>query len=262
MKVGARFLGGFLLAFLLLANGLAFAEEEKPSAEFAVDALSQYVWRGFGLSDDSLVLQPSMTVSYRGFYANFWGNYDTDQDTDGKAKWNETDFTFGYTYDRLPHGLSLDLGSIYYALDGTDDSFEVFVGLSATCPVTGAALGIKVYRELSHYPAWWVELSAGKDFLLAWQGSIFSISASAMYLNSKDEGAYPEIDDPGDEFSGWLYLQLGAELAIPLSQYFTLTPKVYYTFSPSSDADDLIQEVSWDRHHDHFYGGVSLSFSF
>jgi len=258
---------GFVVFGLWLFAGGVRAEEAKPSADFTVDVLSQYVWRGFGLSDDSVVIQPSMTVSYLGAYVNLWGNYDTDRNNehdpslDG-SDWNETDFTFGYTYDKLPYGMSLDVGGIYYALDGSDDSFELFAGLSATCPKTGINFGLTIYRELSHYPGTWYELSAGRDFELPWHKATLSLSASAMYLDSDDEGAYHDPDDPNDEFSGWLYLQLGAEASIPFGQYFTVTPKVYYSFSLSDDADDLLEDSSWDNHHDHFFGGVSVSFSF
>ncbi len=251
-----------MLVFAVLLSTFPVRAEEKPSADLSVDVLSQYVWRGFALSNDSVVIEPSMTVSYLGFYVNFWGNYDTDQDTNDEAKWNETDFTFGYTYDQLPYDLALDVGGIYYALDGTKDSFEIFLGLSGTCPVTGASLGLTVYREISHYPAWWVELSAGKDFALPWRESTLSLSASAMYLDSKDNGAYPDPDDPGDEFSGWLYLQLGVEVSVPLGQYFSLTPKVYYNFALTGDAKDLLSDGSWDNNHDHFYGGINLDFAF
>lgn len=58
-------------------GGLAMAEEDKPTANLAVSALSKYVWRGFELSKDSIVLQPSATVAYKGFSANVWGNEDT-----------------------------------------------------------------------------------------------------------------------------------------------------------------------------------------
>ena len=56
------------------------AEEkvEVPSADASVAFLSKYVWRGFELSDDSIVIQPSMTVAYKGFGMNLWGNLDTD----------------------------------------------------------------------------------------------------------------------------------------------------------------------------------------
>ncbi len=253
---------GIWLLMVMVALGSGVRAEDKPSADFSTDILSQYVWRGFALSDDSIVIQPSMTVSYLGAYVNFWGNYDTDQDTNGEAKWNETDFTFGYTYNELPYGLALDVGGIYYALDGTQDSFEFFVGLSGTCPVTGASLGLTVYREISHYPSWWVELSAGKSFDLPWRQSSLSLGISTMYLNSEDSGAYADPDDPDDEFSGWLYVQLGAEVSIPFGEYFTVTPKLYYSFAVSDDAKDMLADSSWDGNHDHLYGGINIQFAF
>ena len=49
-------------------SGVARAEEEdKPTANLAVAALSKYVWRGFEMTKDSIVLEPSMTVAYKGF---------------------------------------------------------------------------------------------------------------------------------------------------------------------------------------------------
>ncbi len=259
---------GFFLVLGMLASGLGIcrAGEERPSTEFAVDVLSQYIWRGFALSDDSVVIQPSMTVSYLGAYVNIWGNYDTDRNNEHEksldgADWNETDFTFGYTYDKLPYGLSLDVGGIYYALEG-DDSFEFYAGLSAACPKTGINFGLTIYRELSHYPGTWYELSAWRDFELPWYKTTLSLSVSAMYLDSDDEGAYPDPDDASDSFSDWLYLQLGAEVSIPVGKYLTVTPKVYYSLSLSDDADHLLEDGSWDNHHDHFFGGIGISFSY
>jgi len=246
--------------------GMVWAEEVRPTVDLGTDVFSQYVWRGFALSDDSVVLQPSLTVSYRGAYVNFWGNFDTDRNNEhdkslNGADWNETDFTLGYTYEQFPYGLTLEVGSIYYALEG-DDSLELYAGLSATCPKTGIHFGFTVYREISHFPALWYELSLARDFTFLRPEITLNLSVSAMYLDSQDQGAYPDPDDPRDEFSDWLYLQLGAEISFPLGKYLTVTPKVYYSFSLSDDADHLLEEGSWDNHHDHFFGGLGLSFSF
>ena len=255
-----------VLGMLAVGFGGCRAAQERPSAELTVDVLSQYVWRGLALSDDSVVIQPSMTVSYLGAYVNLWGNYDTDRDNEHApalkgADWNETDFTFGYIYDELPYGVVLDIGGIYYALDG-DDSLELFGGLLAICPKTGIGFGLRVYREISHYPATWLELSAARDFDLPWYGASLALSVSAMYLASADKGAYPDPDDPEDEFSGWSYLQVGAEISFPVGKYLTVTPKIYYSFSLSEEADHLLEDGSWDNHHDHFFGGVGVSFAF
>jgi hypothetical protein len=41
--------------------------EGEASADFTVAGLSQYIWRGQELSRDSVVIQPSATVSHSGF---------------------------------------------------------------------------------------------------------------------------------------------------------------------------------------------------
>jgi hypothetical protein len=63
---------GFFMLFFGSAN--LWAEEESPSASADVAILSKYVWRGQELSRDSIVIQPSMTISYKGFSGNLWGN--------------------------------------------------------------------------------------------------------------------------------------------------------------------------------------------
>ncbi len=255
--------GWSLAVCLLVLIGLSPAwAAEKPTMDFSVDFMSRYIWRGMALSDNSLVIQPSMTMGYKGFSVNFWGNYDTDEATSDEANWNETDFTVSYTYDKLPYGLSLDIGTIYYSLDAAQDSFELYTGLSGTCPVTGISLGFTVYREISHYPGWWFEFSAGKSFALPWKKASLDLSATALYLKSNDEGAYADPDDPTDAYSGWLNLDLSASVSIPITEYLTVTPTMAYSFSLSDDADKLLAASSWDNNHDHFYGGVSLSVSF
>jgi hypothetical protein len=59
------------------------------------------------LSDDSLVIQPSLTLNYKNFSVSLWGNIDTNQqktqsfdpgDKSGKKSFNEVDLTLSYTY--------------------------------------------------------------------------------------------------------------------------------------------------------------------
>ena len=82
----------------------AAKEEPKPYFSGAVAGLSQYIFRGYEFSKDSIVIQPSLTAGYRGFEATLWGNMDTnDKYTKAdKANWNETDMTLSYTYDFGP----------------------------------------------------------------------------------------------------------------------------------------------------------------
>ncbi len=66
-EVRGCFLGVMVMFFLV---GLALpVRAAGPSTEFTLDAMSKYVWRG-GVYSDSAVLQPAMTISYKGFS---WG---------------------------------------------------------------------------------------------------------------------------------------------------------------------------------------------
>ena len=56
------------------------ADEDRPELSADAAFLSQYVWRGYGLSKDSLVIQPSITAAFKGFALNLWGNLDTNYD--------------------------------------------------------------------------------------------------------------------------------------------------------------------------------------
>ena len=85
--------GALALSVVGLGTSAVMAEEETPTADASVSIYSTYVWRGFGLSDDSIVIQPSMTVGYKGFAANLWGNLDTDYYATDSTKYNETVIT-------------------------------------------------------------------------------------------------------------------------------------------------------------------------
>ena len=140
----------------------ATASEEKPTGDFTVTALSQYIWRGYELSRNSVVIQPSMTVGYKGFSANLWGNLDTKPysptgDTSYASTWNETDFTLSYT--KTLGLFNVGGGYIYYSLaslnkDAPDrnDSQELFATVSLNTLLSPT---LTVYKEIDHYRNWY-----------------------------------------------------------------------------------------------------------
>jgi len=240
------------------------AEEEaaaRPTADLTVSALSQYIWRGQELSQDSIVIQPSMTVGYQGFAFNLWGNLDTDHFSEETNNWNETDMTLSYS--RSMGMVSLTGGYIYYALDGAEDSQEVFLGLTLDTLLSPT---LTVYREFSHYPSWYITAGVSHSFALPYDMSL-DLGALTAYLISDSESAYPEIGDSGeptgDEFSNFHEATLSASISIPVAQYISITPQAYITFPLSDDASDEMQWRSVDGDDDTFiYGGISASLSF
>jgi hypothetical protein len=82
---------------------------------------SQYIWRGYELSRNSVVIQPSATIGYKGFSANVWGNLDTRPYYAGSisvksysSALTETDITLAY--NKTMGLFNLGAGYIYYRL--------------------------------------------------------------------------------------------------------------------------------------------------
>jgi hypothetical protein len=236
---------------------------ERPSVNVSADFLSQYVSRGVALSNKSLVIQPSITVGYKGFSVNVWGNFDTDENNEfrphGRANWNETDLTISYNH-KIYKVLSATMGSIYYALDNANDSLEVFGGLTADLPWLSAKA--TVYREVLHYPGWWFQFDIYRSFPLPWYETSLNLGAGLIFQVSDDAGAYPEPGDPQHAFAGPLSGYLSAALNIPVHKYITVTPKFGYWFPLGNKASDALEELSWDKQSNHVYGGLSISFHF
>ena len=219
------------------------AEDESPvSASADVAFLSQYVWRGYAFSDDSIVIQPSATVSYKGFSMNLWGNLDTDYGDD--ADFNETDLTFSYdwSYDTV----SMGVGYIFYGLEG-EDSMEVYYTIGFD---TILAPSITIYRDIDAFEGWYISLGIGHSIALTDEVSL-DLSGSVGYYDL-DDVDYSELHDG----------TIGASITFPVNDYISITPALTYTFGLSSAAKDDIELVSADGESDHFYGGVTCSISF
>ena len=142
------------------------ADEEKPELSADVAFLSQYVWRGYALSKDSLVIQPSITAGFKGFALNLWGNLDTDNEAYNGAKWNETDLTFSYNHSFGIVGL--EAGYIYYALDGVDDSKEVYLSAGVDTLLNPT---LTAYREIGTLQGWYINLGLGHSFELPYDSN-------------------------------------------------------------------------------------------
>jgi uncharacterized protein (TIGR02001 family) len=252
----------------------ATQKPDRPEVSASVDMLSQYVFRGVAFSRHSVVFQPSMTISYKGFAANIWGNFDTNERNPfgathpnrNAAKWNETDFTFSYSREVLKN-LTLTGGVIYYALDSNNsafDSFEVFGG--ATYAFPWFEVGFDVYREVGNLPGWYLswhvsrtlELPVEIKFLAAKPSLDLMAGWSAEFSNNRT--VFPTED-------GSLYRSLHAGvvsvgLNLPVHKHVTITPKVQYWYALGGQSTYTIRTLSWDGAQNHILGGVSVSTAF
>jgi hypothetical protein len=267
------------LALGMLAIGITaapvFAEEEVPSADLSVSLLSKYVWRGFELSDDSIVIQPSMTVGYKGFAANFWGNLDTDQHKDyytegNTSNWNETDFTL--SYDGSMGMVDYGVGYIFYALeDGLQDTQEIYFSAALDTLLSPT---LTIYRDIDAGPSTYITLDVSHSLPLT-ETLALDLGAQVSYYNfdNGSDAADPDDVKKGDPSpDGYSALHTGllsASMTFPVGEYFTITPEVYYSFPLSSDADDFLEmandydsDASIDGETDFIYGGITVGMSF
>lgn len=253
MNVTKTILATAAAAIFLAGTGItASAEEEAPSADLSVSFSSKYVWRGYELSNDSIVIQPSMTAGYKGFGFNLWGNLDTDQDealfgTDG-GNWNETDMTL--SYDGSAGMIGYSIGYIYYGLDGAADTQEIYAGVSLD---TIAAPSLTIYRDFDEYEGWYVNLAVGHSFPVT-EAISLDIGGHVSYLAADDAETLADPDDPTSEYSDFHDGVVSISATIPITELLSVTPELYYSFPLGSDASDVID--------DHIYGGVTFSMAF
>ncbi len=239
-----------IIFYLSLGYTIIQAEEtKKPAASADIALLTQYVWRGFGLSDDSLVIQPAATVEYYGVSLNLWSNLDTDYyaatSDQGNFQLTETDVTLAYCRDFGP--LSTGVGYIYYGLDAAADSQEIYISLGMNVLFSP---GFTVYREMAYYPGWYFNLGVAHSIELTKSGIALDISGAIGYLDADGAGGY--LCDG--------LISLG--LTLPVSDYFSLGPMIYYSVHLSEKAYDAIEAGSADGGANHVYGGATLSFEF
>lgn len=236
-------------------------EEKAISGEISLSALSAYIWHGQELSRHSMVLQPSFTLSYKGLSANIWGNWDSDPYIEGGDHWNETDYSLFYEgeYKLLNYGV----GYMYYDMDGSDYSQEVYMKLGLNILLSPT---IKVYREVGHSYYWYFQLGISHSIPLSKRLAL-DLSATVSYLASTDKTEYPEVDgdgfETGDKYNNFHDGTLTVALPVKVSENFTITPTVSYTFPLCSDARREMKYKSMTGEDANFvYGGVIFAYSF
>jgi hypothetical protein len=250
--------------------------EDKPTGSLSISGLSKYVWRGYENTKNSVVVQPSLTVGYKGFSANIWGNLDTKPYSTTNASysstWTETDITLSYskTFGILNAGV----GYIYYGLGAPNagaakplDSEEVFITLGLNTLLTPTLIA---YKEIDHYHQYYFLLGISHTFEFNKTISL-QLGASASYLLSDDANTYPKYNDnyqpTSDKFSNFHDGVLTASLPINVAKYLTVAPTVSYSFPLSSDAKNEIMARGKlanpaDNDSSFFYGGLTVTLSF
>jgi hypothetical protein len=269
----------------------AAAAEEKPTGDFTVAVLSQYFWRGYELSRNSVVIQPAMTIGYKGFSANLWGNLDTKPyfagtgGTNYSNTWNETDFTLSYT--KTLGLFNVGGGYIYYSLPSLNkdapkraDAQELFATVSLNMLLSPT---LTAYKEIGSYSQWYFLMGISHTFELNQMVSL-KLGATASYLLSTyadaalfnagaGYGGYPKFDGSAlatnDKFNNFHDGTITVSLPIKATGNITVTPTVSYILPLSGDARNEMKGQGLkgsaspaDRDSAFVVGGIMASFSF
>jgi hypothetical protein len=244
----------------LATNSTASSNNITGSASLAV--LSQYIFRGYQIGKNSVVLQPTATAEYRGFAVTFWGNVDTQEhvtpnfvpDRPGQASFNEADVSLSYTHNFGK--LSLTGGIWYYGTQYMDDTEELFV--SATYDVITKPT-LTVYRDINAFPATYYNLSLAHSIPVC-HGITVDLGAAAGYL-AGDCNLYQTEGGTGPVYSAFHDGMVKVGLTLPVAKDWVVQPVVQYYFPLSEEAGRTGYNPSGELDQDFVYG-VSATFSF
>ncbi|MGA2402237.1 MAG: TorF family putative porin [Syntrophobacteraceae bacterium] len=260
------------------ASGNQPAAPTGPSATFSADILSQYIFRGAAQSKGSAVIQPSATVTWNGFSANIWGNFDTSRHSNnaflalpagqaGDPKWSETDFTVSYTKEICPN-FSILVGNIYYGLQPPlqtpfgQDADELFGGVSYTFPWFTAAF--TVYGEVIHSVDEWFQFDLTKSIPvdMLCKGATLDLGASFGYLILNHDNNLLNLSGTAGSYSDFHTCQLTADVKFPINKYLSVSPKIGLWLPLTDAASNYLQANSLDSDSIHVYGGINLTATF
>jgi hypothetical protein len=248
--------------------------EEKVTGSVTLGVFNKYIFRGYELSRHSVVIQPSVTVSYKGFSVTYWGNVDskahdthsyfpTAFDKEGEKWFNETDLTLSYTktFDKF----SLTGGYIYYNTKYAEETEEFFFG--GTLNVISKPT-LTVYRDVSSYPGTYLNLSFSHS-VPVYKDVTLDLGASAGYMIG--QGHYWKTferstgDYTGSKYNALHDGMVKAGFTIPITKALSFQPVAQYWFPLSGDAKKKIGSASYNPNGylgTVFVGGANFVYSF
>lgn len=109
-----------LLAFMLSISSYSFGQKEKAVLDFGADVMSRYVWRGTQFGGTSPSLQPSASLSCKGWELGAWGAYSLGGNNAGQ----EFDLYLSYTFAK--DQFSLALTDYFFPNEGEDYRYFEF----------------------------------------------------------------------------------------------------------------------------------------
>jgi hypothetical protein len=245
--------------------------ENAPTVSVAQSFMTKYIWRGWNLGDEP-VMQTGASISWHGLTFDFWSNYslnnDKTKDSGRYKEFTEIDYSIDYTFNmgemsdkfgfdspEFLAPLSISGGYIYYTFPNVDwndkyfDTQEVYLGLSYD-------------TFLQPTFTWYWDVDHGKGNADGGgNGSYFLFGISHTFdfeptgISATIGMTTGIIDEQWTDKTGMADMVFSGEVNIPLFNYFTVTPSMYYSLILDRDTYN-------DAADNEFYGGITVSFEY
>jgi len=212
-----------MTAATLVPAALAAIEVE---GDAYVGFYDKYLWRGYDLSGSEGVVQGGVDLSAKGFTLSYWTNYQASDDKEGgfkRGEANETDITLDYTAS-LNDSVSVSVGNILYALDGLDDTNELYLGVALNLPLSPS---VTVYYDYD-------EAESDGLFLNASVGHTISLGEK-LGVNLGAGVSYNQASDYAvGSYRDWHNYELSVSADYALTDQLSVSPSFLFS-SPISD---------------------------
>lgn len=229
-------------ALVLGSVSTAFAEI-KVEGDAYVGVFDKYLWRGFNLSENSPVAQGGIDLTTGNFTLSYWttGQFQDDAGNQGGDA-NETDIILDYALE-LGELVTVNLGNIYYTMDGFNDTNEVYVAIT---------LNTLLEPKLTAYYDW--DENKDSRFYTVEVGHAFELGkvtlnagALASYMEGTDSLQTIETNVPWNA-------ELSLSADVEVTDQISITPSFVYT-SPLSDDARLVTDTE-------MAGGLTVTLNF
>ncbi len=218
----------------------------------SLGTFNRYIFRGYRLGRDSIVFEPTLSVSYQGFSVLFWGNIDMREkatpcfapDRPGRKSFNETDLTLSYTHNLGRFGLTA--GFIYYGTKYTAETEELYIGASLDVPGKPT---LTIYQDIDAYSGTYFLLSLAHSVALK-KGITLDLGGSAAYFSGSADywrtylpsaGSYA-----GEKYRAFHDGMIKAGLTFSLGKNFGLQAGTQFYFPLSAAAKRTIEGHSYN----------------
>jgi uncharacterized protein (TIGR02001 family) len=239
---------GIVLLLAVIVVGTPALAAIDVEGDAYVGYYDKYLWRGFDLSGGTPVVQGGMDLSAKGFTLSYWSNIQTKDDVVLGSDVNagnvtETDITLDYTFSPVEK-LTVSVGTIWYALDGLDDTKEAYLGLSLDTILEPA---VKVYYDYDQCDedGLFYTASVGHSFEV---NDALSVSLGALVSYNQ------ESDYAVGDYSDWHNYELSVSADYAVTDQISISPSFLYSDAISDDAKDSIDSE--------VLGGIAVTLSF